>query len=359
MRSGKTCVRIQDLEVLPALDPGRDSTILRLSGDDGRIGLAEAPSCYPPGILAQEVESIRSRVVGSDPARFARLASCLSEATGSRPPRTAITLIEIAACDLAARALGVPFHRLIGGAVRDRVRACASGWEPAHGGGEPLASAASRALDAGYRALRLDPFRGGSPDLSRTGVARMIRNCEAVRAAVGPDVAVWIDLRGRFTSAEASRVARGLRRADPDGIIDPVAPASRPALRAIAEGSRLAMAISDGVRDWTDAREAIVERSVDLIWVDPSGFAGLARLRTLAGLAESHGVSLALGPTSGIVGASAALQIACTLSGLRFLDRQYAQGEQDARLGLRPVGGDFLIEDAPGLGTLQAENDTD
>ena len=63
-------------------------------------------------------------VVGEDPFAVARVGAKLYAATRQAPggmTRQAIAAVENALLDVKGKALGVPVHDLLGGAVRDRL----------------------------------------------------------------------------------------------------------------------------------------------------------------------------------------------------------------------------------------------
>jgi galactonate dehydratase len=126
-----------------------------------------------------------------------------------------ISVIEIACWDIVGKALGVPVYKLLGGAVRDRIKAYANGWYTVERSPDQFAEAAKRAVARGYRALKFDPFGSGFYELSREEKIRSISLTEAVREAVGPEVELLIEMHGRFNPATAIEIARLLEPYEP------------------------------------------------------------------------------------------------------------------------------------------------
>ena len=102
------------------------NVVVRLMDEDGVAGWGEgveAPALtgQRQADLVADLERLRPLVVGSDPTRitetWARARRLLPSGT------TALAAIDIALHDLAARALGVPVHQMLGGAIRDRIPA--------------------------------------------------------------------------------------------------------------------------------------------------------------------------------------------------------------------------------------------
>ncbi len=146
-----------------------------------------------------------------------------------------IAVVEMACWDIVGKALGQPVYRLLGGAVRDRVKAYANGWYTVERDPEEFHAAARRVVDRGYRALKLDPFGTGLLELDRAERLRSVALIEAVRDAVGADVEILVEMHGRFTPAIAIRLARELEPFAPAWIEEPVPPENLKALAKVAE----------------------------------------------------------------------------------------------------------------------------
>src|SRR5581483_8786409 len=114
--------------------------------------------------------------------------------------------------------LGVPLYRLLGGRAVSQVRAYANvGYAAAARDAEHVAAAAAEAVRAGYGAVKFYPFgmrpaRGASAADERRWIAEGIDIVRTVRAAVGDDVDILIDLMHQFQ--EFKQVREIMRRLD-------------------------------------------------------------------------------------------------------------------------------------------------
>ena len=104
------------------------NVVVRLVDDDGVVGWGEGVEA--PALTGQrqadiltDLELLRPLVVGSDPTRITETWSRARRLLPSGT--TALAAVDIALHDLAAKTLGVPVHRLLGGPIRDRVPALA------------------------------------------------------------------------------------------------------------------------------------------------------------------------------------------------------------------------------------------
>ena len=108
--------------------------------------------------------------------------------------------IDIALWDLKAKAAKVPLWKLLGGQVREKVRAYNTdiGW---------LSIADDKLVDGAKRAVQ-DGFSGIKIKVGST-VERDLRRLEAVRQAIGPDVTLAVDGNGKWDLATCLRFCRG------------------------------------------------------------------------------------------------------------------------------------------------------
>src|SRR6185369_4512744 len=116
---------------------------------------------------------------------------------------SALSILEVACWDIMGKALGQPCYRLMGGAVRDRIKAYANGWYTVERTPEMFHEAALRVVERGYLALKLDPFGAGRYELTLEEQARTVDLVAAVRDALGPERDIMLEMHGRFNPATA------------------------------------------------------------------------------------------------------------------------------------------------------------
>ena len=90
---------------------------------------------------------------------------------GGQIHMAAVAAIEVACWDIVGKAAGQPVHELLGGRVRDRVRAYANGWYRTDRTPEAVAGAARRVVARGLHGAQVRPVRGrvAGPGPSRRG----------------------------------------------------------------------------------------------------------------------------------------------------------------------------------------------
>ena len=99
---------------------------LRIHTDEGLSGLGEPYLENHPESVIAEVRRLEPVLIGQDPTQIERLWQAMYEAglgyKGGAVTMSAISGIDIALWDIAGKAAGLPIHRLLGGACRDRIR---------------------------------------------------------------------------------------------------------------------------------------------------------------------------------------------------------------------------------------------
>jgi galactonate dehydratase len=312
-------------------------------------------------------------VIGADPFETEKLISQLvAEELGrmSRVPATALSLIEVACWDLVGKALNLPLYRLFGGAVRDRIKAYASHWAPADLGFEGLSAAARRIIAKGYQALAFDPFGAIRDAPGRSEIRWAIRRCEVVRAAVGPDVELLIEMDGRFVPAVAIQFARALERVEPTWISEPV-PSDRPWARdyeKVGRAIRWPVATGRWCHHRSDVLELLERRAGDVLELDLAHCGGFLEMRKISAMADAYSVPLTLRNAAGSVGTAASLHLAATLSNFLMLESREDSASEESlenQAGSGPsiaptmeseldrpplISGSFVLPQGPGLG---------
>ena len=138
----------------------RSATLVEIITDDGLTGWGEAfaQGLEPPEIAAKAIEvALAPLLIGEDPHATEVLWHRMYHATRDFGRKgsiiAAISAVDIALWDIAGKALGVPVHRLLGGAFRNSVEAYATGFYRLRGQGESarLADEALAHHGAGFR----------------------------------------------------------------------------------------------------------------------------------------------------------------------------------------------------------------
>jgi len=359
-------VRIREFRTIVVGTPWRDLLFFEAVEDSGLVGVSEVRMVNKTETLEACIHELAPRyLIGSDPFDIERLAWNVHTAEYGRPgevTQSALAAFDIACWDLMGQSLGVPIWKLIGGRFRDRVPAYANGWYQTERQPDAIAARARAVVARGYRAMKLDPFGAAHAELPPAEWTRVETIVAAVRDAVGPEVQIFIEMHGRFTSAAAIRVAAMLEPYGPDWIEEPVPPDNDDALARVRAAARIP--IATGERAHTIAEICpIVERGLaDIIQIDLTHFGGFGAARIVAGWADVHHLLMAPHNVCGPVGTMANIHFAIATPNYKVLEHfnDFADpwvGELvDSAPSVSAEDGCFALPDRPGLGvTLNAD----
>ncbi len=307
----------------------------------------------------------RVYVLGQDPFEVERLVQTMFRGDFGRAGEivmTGIALLEVACWDIMGKALNQPVYRLLGGAVRDKIKAYANGWYTVERSPEEFHKAAQAAVAKGYQALKFDPFGAGFYELERSEKNRVIALVEAVRDAVGPEVEILVEMHGRFNPATAIEMARELAPFKPGWYEEPVPPENLAALKKVAEAvAPLGIPVATGERLHTpyEYRELFELQAADILQPDISHFGGLLNTKKLAAWAEAYYILVAPHNVGGPVSTAAALHLAACTPNFKIQEHfnDFADSYVlDAAPGLpKVIDGYFALPQGPGLGVTLDE----
>jgi galactonate dehydratase len=343
--------------------PWRNLTFVVVETDDGLRGLGEVRMVnHTDSLLGYLEEASKNHILGSDPRKIEDLVQRMFRrdfARASEIMMSAIAVIEVACWDILGQSLGVPVYQLLGGAVRERIPAYANGWYTVERSPEEFSLAAQRVTARGYRALKVDPFGAGFYEMERKERNRSIELIESVRAAVGPDVDILIEMHGRFSASTAIALMNELVRFSPGWFEEPVPPENLAVLKKVSDATAsLGIPIATGERLHTpyEFRELFELQAADIVQADISHYGGLLATKKLAAWADAYYMLIAPHNVCGPVGTAATLHLAASTPNFKIQEHfnDFADAwVKDAVEGAPTVDaadGCFPLPTAPGLG---------
>jgi galactonate dehydratase len=359
-------VKIVEVRPLVLGTAWRNLTFVVVRTDEGIEGVGEVRMInHTDALLGYLAEAAPNHVLGADPFEIEDLVGRMMRNDYARAGQIAmsgIACIETACWDIAGKALDQPVYRLLGGAVRDRIKAYANGWYTVERTAEEFYAAARRAVDRGYRALKLDPFGAASAELAAADRRRAVSIVAAVREAVGPDVQILIEMHGRFTPATAVRVASLLEPYDPEWIEEPVPPENASALARVQRATRIPIATGERAHSLGEIRELVERGIADVVQIDLTHFGGFLGLKRVAGWAEAHYLLMAPHNVCGPVGTMANVHAGIATPNYKILEHfndfadSWVQDLVDAPPRVAVEDGCFALPTRPGLGVTLNHN---
>jgi galactonate dehydratase len=356
-------MKITDVQPLVVGTPWRNLTIVRVRTDEGLEGLGEVRMVnHTDALLGYLKYAAPRHVIGSDPfdveAIVHRMRIADFERAGALEMSGAAT-IEIACWDIMGKALGVPVYKLLGGAVRDRIKAYANGWYTVERTPEEFHAAATRVVERGYDAVKVDPFGAGSFELEPDQERRAISLIEAVRDAIGPDRELMVEMHGRFTAATAIRIARQIEQFRPAWIEEPVPPENLAVLGKVARQVSIPIATGERIHVRHEFRELFELQAADIVQPDITTVGGILEAKKIAAWADSYQMLVAPHNVGGPISTAAALHVAASTPNFKvqehFNDFAEEYVKRVAPGNPEVADGHFALPQGPGLGVTLDE----
>jgi galactonate dehydratase len=275
---------------------------------------------------------------------------------------SAISAIEQACWDILGKSLGQPVYKLLGGAVRERVRMYTH-----LGGGDMKAVYESqlqadpqvfvdRALEVvarGYTAVKVLITPPTEPLNSIAAYKDAERKMEALRLAVGDGVDIMVDCHGRHALGNAVEFCRVLAPYRPYFVEEPVPPENVDVMAEVRRASPVPIATGERRVTRYEFRELFEKQACHVIQPDLCHCGGLWEAKKIAAMAEVYTMGVAPHNPLGPIANAVALHF--DLSTPNFLIQEDMLTDvpwrwEVVRHTLRSEGGYWLPNDAPGLG---------
>jgi D-galactarolactone cycloisomerase len=287
----------------------RGATLVEVITDSGLSGWGESicMGLQPPQIAAAAIEhALKPILLGADPRDVEVLWHRMYHHTRDYGQKGAVmgalSGVDIALWDIAGKSLGVPVHRLLGGAFRSRVEAYATGFYRVRGQGEAkrLADEALTHRRNGFRAMKIKLGFGVEDDIA---VMRAVRE-----ALAGEPVTLMIDSNHAYGVADAIRLGRALEDAGLRWYEEPVVP-ERPAdYRAVR--TALDIPIAGGENEYTlyGFQTLLAQDGLDIAQPDLCCCGGFTAAKHVVALALARGVQINPHIWGSAIGQAASLQ---------------------------------------------------
>lgn len=360
IRDVKTYVLRADLETPFAYSQAwyraRTALIVEVVSDDGVSGFGEAYGPAAPN--AAVVAAYAPLLIGSDAfateAIWERLYNALRDHGQNGLAVQALSAVDIALWDLKGRTLGLPVHVLMGGPLRSRVPAYATGLYRRERDDHAayLREEASQYVAEGFGAVKLK---------IGFGVAEDIRLTEAVRDEIGPSIGLMVDANHAYDAGDAIRYARAVAGLDIAWFEEPVAPEDLDGYADVRAHGGIPVAGGECSFTRYGVRPLIARRLVDVLQPDTCAAGGLSECKKIADMAAAHGVRYVPHCWGTDVARAAALQLLAVLPhnppGLAARQPllEYDRSEHPLREAvvaepIRQRGGWVEVPQGPGLG---------
>ena len=316
----------------------RNWCFVKVYTDEGITGLGEGSGW--PRVVETAINDLKPIVIGEDPMNIERiwqkmLVSTMGAGMTGTPGSGSMNAIDMALWDIKGKALNTPVWNLLGGKVRDRIRAYGH------------ASTPERARELKERGLTA---------VKTGGVHRTVEKVDGIRKAVGDEMDIMVDAHGPpwFTTKDAIIIGKAL---EPYKLLfyeDPVPPDNIEALQRVQDNVDIPIAAGERHSHIWGVRQLIEREIVDVVQPDTGRIGGISQMMKIAAMAEAHYITVA--PHSGSLGPVAeyaAIHVLAAIPNALILERVHddVPVRYDVTLPhIETIDGHIEVPDRPGLG---------
>jgi L-alanine-DL-glutamate epimerase-like enolase superfamily enzyme len=305
---------------------------------------------------------------------------------GSGVETRARSAIDIALWDLAGQRAGVPLHDLTGGRTRETIpiyntcagtnyvrregqatrnygRGVAGPWEDLDRFTTDAGGLAEELLSEGIRCMKIWPFdvyaeQSHGTRISPDDMQSALDPIRKIRAAVGSEMDVMIELHSFWQTPVAAQILHALAPYTPYWIEDPVRadqPGALTQIRTLATSTGTMVAAGETVAGLNAYLPLFAAGAIDVATVDLTWCGGITHAMQIAAVAAAHGRLVAPHDCTGPVALTAATHLSVSMPNALI--------QETVRASLRTWYGDFVTAlppiadgrirppDGPGLGT--------
>ena len=281
---------------------------VRIATADGLVGWGEATLegyCEP---VRAAVTQFAEYLVGKDASHIEDHWQILTKGgfyRGGAVLASAVSGVDQALWDLAGKRVGLPVHDLLGGRVRDKIRVY--GWV---GGDDPneVSDAIAAQLEVGLTAVKMNASGRISANASVAEIDGVLGRVAAAREVLGEHRDVAVDFHGRFTLANARRIAPLLEPLRPFFIEEPVVPENSHLIGKLVDLTSIPIATGERLYNRQEFLP-VLAAGIAVAQPDLSHAGGISETRRIAALAEAYDVQLAPHCPLGPIALAACLQV--------------------------------------------------
>ncbi len=354
-RTGHGAIKITDLRcAIIGKNP-----VVRIVTDQGVSGYGQAESTKP--YLKPMVLFYKDYLLGEDPTDVDRVLLKIRRLGAFKPWGSAVSAIEIALWDIAGQVAGVPVYKLLGGKMRDRVRAYNGGVRFPMTGQTPQDYAENMAKmkesKEGFTLIKQavgfhnpammravpnawydDPRTGAShPDrglMTERGMKHVIACVEAMKKVLGDEIGLALDCGPGWTVKDAITFARAVEPLHITWLEDLITGDYMPypnaeLFREVTQSTSIPIHTGEEIYLRENFKDLIEKQAVNVIGPDPEDVGGIAELKWIAEYADIHGILVAPhGIFDGLIGLAAHVQMCATLP-QNYIAFEYPVGQPE------------------------------
>ena len=326
--------------IRPSIQP--NVCFVQLHSAEGKVGLGESfyAASSVETYIHDELAPALLEMENPTPQRVAQAFAPYVGYQGGGVEVRANGAVDIALWDLLGQTTQQSLAELLGGPVRDSIRiynTCAgaqyvtstnrqtsSNWGIGAGKYEDLdaflhrpAELARELWDEGITAMKIWPFDQAAEEskgmnIDREGLTQGIRIVEAIRAEVGTQMDIMIELHALWSRLGATKIACALTDLSPYWIEDPLRPDAVDGYAALRQDITVPIAVGETCVGRRGFKPLLEAGSADVLTIDTGWTGGITEAVKVASLADAYSVGIAPHDCTGPVSLAVAVHLVCS-----------------------------------------------
>lgn len=342
-------MKITDIKTFVVKGGHRNWVFCKVETDDGVHGWGEGTLERHEFAVESGIKVLAEPLIGNDPTQIERNWQIMYRHgfwRGGVVMGSAMAAIDIALWDLTGKLYNLPIYKMLGGEVRDRVRAYThagdlrGGWDQ---------------VEKGFSA-----YKTGGWDNTKTAfhekdvVDDLYEKIKAMRDYLGPEPLIMIDNHGRSRPSVAIRQMEAVQEFDITFFEEPVPPDNLDAMEQVRNsGVRMDIATGERLFFRYGFRDILHRRLTDVIQPDIAHTGGISEIKRIASMAEIEYIKFAPHNPNGPIASAASMHVCATVPNFLILEtaRDMPWNDKVQTTPLVIKDGYFELPTAPGLGT--------
>lgn len=330
---------------------------VRVTTDEGIVGWGEGSLHGPMDSVEAMIKEMSPLLLGQDPAGPERHWHRIYNAwrwRGGATFMSALAALDIALWDIEGKRLGVPVHRLLGGAHRTRIKAYASHWLSGVRTPEKAFEGAKEARRRGFSAFKFMPFTFEglrANEASEFALAADIM--AAAREGAGTDCEIFIECSEFLSPRSLLRLEDVLAPSRPGWFEEPMPFENAAAMARMQSQLRTPIATGERLLIRHEFRELFESGGCRIAQPDLMHAGGITEVRRIAALADTYYVPIAPHNSGGAIAFAATMQLVAAIPNFYILEEMEDQRPVRDAASTKPISlqdGHFILPDGPGLG---------
>ena len=268
--------------------------IVRITDENGIQGVGE--SCYwsYPKSVEETILGFKDILIGTDSRNIEHIWNLLWRNNSSfrgNSLSSAISAIDIALWDIKGKRLNAPIWDLLGGKVRNKVRAIAQGVN----GKTPdeFAEKVNTLKEKGFTAVKFTPMPFDWPKYTYSKLMDVSANIvKAVRNKVGVDFDIAIEIHRNMRPHEAIVFCNEIEKYKPYFVEDPIVPDSVLSMSNLSSKINLPLAVGErnaGIWEFKEYAELV---NPGFFKPDIAVAGGISGVRKISDIAQAHHIKI-------------------------------------------------------------------